>query len=408
MTSAVEHNVLRNNYLQTQAISMLSIQAPERLGEQAELIRILERDAGLDRKLENLPDEKSLQARRTTGEGLTRPELACLMSYAKIHINKLLIESSVPEDPYLAQELVRYFPAKLVERFEKQIPKHRLWREIICTVVTNSLVNRMGNAFAHRLNDELGNSFEDMARAYTVARDLFGLRDLWKELETLDNKIDAGLQLKMMLEIRRLIKHVTLWLLNSKLPLTDIRSLIDRYQPEVRMLSENIDRYLSQGELTLLNDKLQHYQSEGVPDALARRVVTLKALYAAPDITWLKEQTRADAELAATLYFQLADTLEITWVRRQIEQLEADTRWHALARNALRDDLYQRHRDLCVKVAGEIKRKADPIKEIQAWVQQQSVQTGYLRDLIAEVRSTQQADYMSLSVILRQLGRLAA
>ncbi|MAY36706.1 MAG: NAD-glutamate dehydrogenase [Spongiibacteraceae bacterium] len=408
MTSAVEHNVLRNNYLQTQAISMLSIQAPERLGEQAELIRILERDAGLDRKLENLPDEKSLQARRTTGEGLTRPELACLMSYAKIHINKLLIESSVPEDPYLAQELVRYFPAKLVERFEKQIPKHRLWREIICTVVTNSLVNRMGNAFAHRLNDELGNSFEDMARAYTVARDLFGLRDLWKELETLDNKIDAGLQLKMMLEIRRLIKHVTLWLLNSKLPLTDIRSLIDRYQPEVRMLSENIDRYLSQGELTLLNDKLQHYQSEGVPDALARRVVTLKALYAAPDITWLKEQTRADAELAATLYFQLADTLEITWVRRQIEQLEADTRWHALARNALRDDLYQRHRDLCAKVAGEIKRKADPIKEIQAWVQQQSVQTDYLRDLIAEVRSTQQADYMSLSVILRQLGRLAA
>ena len=95
-------------------------------------------------------------------------------------------------------------------------------------------------------------------------------------------------------------------------------------------------------------------------------------------------------------------------MRRQIEQLEADTRWHALARNALRDDLYQRHRDLCAKVAGEIKRKADPIKEIQAWVQQQSVQTDYLRDLIAEVRSTQQADYMSLSVILRQLGRLAA
>ncbi|WP_372763643.1 NAD-glutamate dehydrogenase [Litorivivens sp.] len=408
MTRDVEHNVLRNNYLQTQAISMLSAQAPERLGEQAELIRILERDAGLDRKLENLPDEKTLQTRRTAGEGLTRPELANLMSWAKIHINKLLLESDVPEDPYLSQELERYFPPQLGQHYGSALPKHRLKREIICTVVTNSLVNRMGNAFAHRLNDELGNSFEDMARAYTIARDLFQVRELWDAIETLDNKVDDASQLRMMLEIRRLIKHITLWLLNSKQSLTDIRCLIERYRPEVELLRDNMDSYLCQHELALMQEKLSQLFAQGVPEKIARPVVLLKALYAAPDITWLKEQTGGNANTLAQIYFRLADSLQITWVRRQIDALKAETRWHALARNALRDDLYQRHRDLCAKVSGELALKEPIVEQIDLWIEQHRVQTEYLRDLITEVQSGHQADYMSLSVILRQLGRLAA
>lgn len=408
MTRDVERNVLRNNYLQTQAISMLAAQAPERLGEQAELIRILERDAGLDRKLENLPDEKTLQARRNAGEGLTRPELANLMSWAKIHINKLLQESDIPEDPYLSKELERYFPAKLSEHYASALPKHRLKREIICTVVTNSLVNRMGNAFAHRLNDELGNSFDDMARAYTIARDLFQVRELWDAIEGLDNKVPAPVQIKMMLETRRLIKHLTLWLINSKQSLNDIRRLIDRYQPEVTLLRDNINDYLCSSEQELLKEKLSYYSEHQVPEDIARRIIVLKALYAAPDITWLKEQTGGDANQLAQIYFSLAENLQITWVRRQIDTLKAETRWHALARNALRDDLYQRHRDLCAKVADKLDFKAPIPEQLDHWIDRHRVQTAYLGDLIKEVKSSHQADYMSLSVILRQIGRLAA
>lgn len=408
MTPDVERNVLRNNYLQTQSISMLASQSPERLGEQAELIRILERDAGLDRKLENLPDEKMLQNRRTSGKGLTRPEIACLMSYAKIHINKLLLDSSVPEDPYLAQELQRYFPQQLADGFAEYIGNHRLRREIICTVITNSLVNRMGNAFAHRLNDELGTSFEDMARAYTVARDLFDIRDLWADIESLDNRVPDDVQIRMMVEIRRLIKHITLWLLNSKLALTDIHSLIERYRAEVDLLSEHVDRYLSAEERQLLDQRMQFYRDYKVPAKLVRRVVILKALFACPDITWLKEQTAKPPSALAEIYFRLAEMLQITWVRRQIDQLQADSRWHALARNALRDDLYQRHRELCAKVARDIDCKRDVLPQLRAWVTQHNVQTDYLLNLVTEIKTGQQADYMSLSVVLRQLGRLAA
>lgn len=408
MTADVEYRVLRNNYLQTQSISMLVSQSSERLGEQAELIRILERDAGLDRKLENLPDEKTLQARHAAGLGLTRPELALLMSYAKIHINRLLLDSDVPEDPYLAQELHRYFPNQLSELYPEAIDKHRLRREIICTIITNSLVNRMGNAFAHRLNDELGNSFADMARAYTIARDLFDIRSLWQDIESLDNKVPSAVQIRMMVEIRRLIKHITLWLLNSKLPLNNIQHLIERYSPEVHLLQERVESFLSSEERSLMEQRIQHYRDNGVPRAILRRVVIAKALYACPDITWLKEQTDAPAAALAELYFRLAEALQLTWVRRQVDQLQTDSRWHALARNALRDDLYQRHRDLCAKVASDIDCNKAIAPQLDAWVKRHEVQTDYLSDLISEIKASQQADYMSLSVVLRQLGRLAA
>ncbi|MEX1665435.1 NAD-glutamate dehydrogenase [Zhongshania arctica] len=408
MTKDVERQVLRSNYLQTQSISMVASQSPERLGEQAELIRILERDAGLDRKLESLPDEKTIQGRRTAGLGLTRPELACLLSYSKIHINKILLDSTVPEDPYLAQELYRYFPQQLGERYPDEISQHRLRREIICTVITNSLVNRMGSAFAHRLNDELGNSFEDIARAYTVARDLFDIRSLWTDIEKLDNKVPDELQTRMMVEIRRLVKHVTLWLINNKEQLNNIQSLINRYAADIKLLGDEVKHYLSEDELQLIEHRITEYCNSGIPRQVAQRVVMLKALFASPDITWLKEHTSVSAKVLSEIYFRLAESLQITWVRRNIDKLTAESRWHALARNALRDDLYQRHRELCAKVAGDIDVNGHIATELDNWLDGNNVQTGYLSNLIAEVKSTQQADYLSLSVILRQLGRLSA
>ncbi|MBB5186257.1 glutamate dehydrogenase [Zhongshania antarctica] len=408
MTKDVERQVLRSNYLQTQSISMVASQSPERLGEQAELIRILERDAGLDRKLESLPDEKTIQSRRTAGLGLTRPELACLLSYSKIHIKKILLDSTIPEDPYLAQELYRYFPSQLGEAYPNEIGEHRLRREIICTVITNSLVNRMGNAFAHRLNDELGNNFEDIARAYTVARDLFDIRSLWADIEKLDNKVPDELQTRMMLEIRRLIKHVTLWLINNKEQLNNIQILISRYAEDIKLLADDIHHYLSKDELRRIEHRIAEYCNSGIPRRVAQRVVMLKALFASPDITWLKERTGAPAKVLSEIYFRLAESLQITWVRRHIDKLTAESRWHALARNALRDDLYQRHRELCAKVADDIDISAHIATELDNWLNNNSVQTAYLSNLITEVKSTQQANYLSLSVILRQLGRLSA
>lgn len=212
----------------------------------------------------------------------------------------------------------------------------------------------------------------------------------------------------MMLEIRRLIKHVTLWLINNKEQLHNIQILISRYGEDIKLLADDIHHYLSKDELHRIEHRIGEYCNSGIPRRVAQRVVMLKALFASPDITWLKERTGAPAKVLSEIYFRLAESLQITWVRRHIDKLTADSRWHALARNALRDDLYQRHRELCAKIADDIDISANIATELDNWLNNNSVQTAYLSNLITEVKSTQQANYLSLSVILRQLGRLSA
>ncbi len=156
MTADVAALVLRNNYLQSQALSTLEVQAVARLPEHQHLIRQLEHSGDLNRRIEFLPDDEALTERHKHSLGLTRPELAILLSYSKIWLSHHLVESDVPEDPYLSQELERYFPQGVRSRFARAISRHRLRREIIATATTNSLVNRMGPTFVIRAQEETG------------------------------------------------------------------------------------------------------------------------------------------------------------------------------------------------------------------------------------------------------------
>jgi glutamate dehydrogenase len=216
MTGEVAALVLRNNYLQSQAISTLETQSAARLAEYQHLIRSLERTGDLNRALEFLPPDEELNERRKRGLGLTRPELAVVLSYSKIWLSNHLLASDVPEDPYLSTELGRYFPAPVQERFPRAIPRHRLKREIIATATTNSLINRMGPTFVARTQEETGAEPADIARAYTAAREIFDMRKLWARIEGLDNKVTASLQYGMMYQTSRLLRHVTYWLLSHR------------------------------------------------------------------------------------------------------------------------------------------------------------------------------------------------
>ncbi len=179
MTDEVAALVLRNNYLQTQALSMMEKFSGPRLGSKQHFIGVLENEGLLVRDLEFLPDNEELTERRNRGEGMTRPELSVLLSYSKIRLYQQLLASDVPEDPYLSGELVRYFPQPLQDRFTDYMHGHRLKREIIATQVTNSLVNRMGSSFTMRMHEETGEEAAQVAKAYTIARGIFDAREFW-------------------------------------------------------------------------------------------------------------------------------------------------------------------------------------------------------------------------------------
>ncbi|MCG8433995.1 MAG: NAD-glutamate dehydrogenase, partial [Gammaproteobacteria bacterium] len=280
MTDEVSELVLRDNYMQTQALSTTEAQAPTRLNEHIYLMRTLERNVGLNRSLEFLPTEEELIDRRTAGKGMVRPELSVLLSYAKIDIYSKLLDSDVPEDSYLARELEDYFPEPLQKRYHELMPKHRLRREIIATAITNSMVNRMGPTFAHRMQDETGAKMSDVARAFTIAREVYDMRTVWNAIESLDNKIPASIQITMTFQIGRLLKHVSHWLLEHPERSLDIAEAVEKYGRGINKLIECLLDVMAPVEVTQLGETMQQYMDLGAPDDLAMRIAALNPLYA--------------------------------------------------------------------------------------------------------------------------------
>src|SRR6202030_2343846 len=148
--------------------------------------------------------------------GLTRPELAVLLAYAKMSLDEALLASDPPDLPELAGDLRHYFPPALRERFARQIATHPLHREITATVVTNDLINRAGITFIHDMRARTGRAPPEIARAYRIVREVFELASAWANIEALDNRVAAGVQSEMLLDIAGLVEHATAWLLRNE------------------------------------------------------------------------------------------------------------------------------------------------------------------------------------------------
>ena len=237
MTDAVAERVLRGSYTQTQALSLARVQAPAMLDVHDRVMRDLEAAGRLDRALEALPDAEVIAERRQAGLGLTQPELAVVLAYAKITLYAALLESDLPEDSALDDELDLYFPAPLPERFGDVMRRHRLRREIVATRVTNDLIDRAGTTFVFRLREDTGASPADIARASIVAREVFGVRALWEEIEALDGIVAAGVQNEMLLSSRRSVERATRWLLRSRPRPLDIAAETARYADGARSVA---------------------------------------------------------------------------------------------------------------------------------------------------------------------------
>ncbi|MEM7025396.1 MAG: NAD-glutamate dehydrogenase, partial [Pseudomonadota bacterium] len=215
MTEEVASLVLRNNILQAQAITLAEARPQQMLDSQAGFIRRLEAADQLNRELEMLPDEEDLAQRRQLGQGLFRPEIAVLVSYAKMTLKEALIASDLPDEPYLLDMLVKYFPRVLRKRFAEQIGGHRLRREIIATLVANSIVNRGLGEFVSELGELTGRSVDEITRAYIVARDAFALVPLYGRLELLAGELATDHEITLLDQARDGLARGTKWFLRN-------------------------------------------------------------------------------------------------------------------------------------------------------------------------------------------------
>jgi glutamate dehydrogenase len=404
MTGTVADLVLKNNYEQNETLSLAEAQAPAMVDVHARFLDALEGARKLDRELEALPSDEELAERKRDHRGLTRPELAVVLAYSKIDLYRELLDSDVPEDQHLSGELDHYFPAPLPERYGERMRELRLRREIIATYVVNNMIHGGGTTFAFRLHEESGAPASEIARAYAAARDVFDMRPQWAEIEALDNELDAALQVEMLLAGRRLIERGSRWLLRNRARPIDVGATVQLFAPGAAVLYESVPRLLGPSDLEPLTVRAEELEQAGVPPGLAQRVASLGMMFSTFDIVEVANETGLEVQEVAAVHFRLGERLELHWLRDRILTLARDDRWRALARAALRDDLYSLHRALTAEV---LRSSADgpPAQMVDTWVARNPASERCLQTL-AEIRVGRIFNTTTLPVALREVRNL--
>ena len=405
MTDEVGALVLRDNYLQTQALSMLEAQGPDLLDAEARFMRLLEKAGRLDRAIEFLPSDETLTERAAHKQGFTRPELSVLLAYGKIWLYEHILHSDLPDDPFMAADLSHYFPTPLRQRFDTDISHHRLRREIVATVVTNSIVNRVGGAFVAELMETTGHPPAQVARAYIVARDAFRLREVWREIESLDGKVPAAAQTAMLAEANRLLERATLWVLRSMPSPFALGAGIAELSPGVKALEEAVPAVLSPTAAASQAIRIQQFVDQGVPEELARRVGNLIVLASAADILRIAARRNITIDAAGRLYFAVGTRFSLGWLRASAEQLSGRGHWLKLAAAAAIEDLYGHQRDITNKVAASQPDLA-PEDAIRAWAEGNRAAVERAEALLAELKAASHIDLPMIMVAGRQLRTL--
>ncbi|MDA8371307.1 MAG: NAD-glutamate dehydrogenase [Nocardiopsaceae bacterium] len=408
MTDEVADLVLATNYAQNTVLAAARKQAGSMLHVHSRYMRKLEREGRLERKLEVLPDDQAIAARRSSGQGLTGPEFATLVAYTKIVLKEAIAESDLPNDPYLRDVLTEYFPTALRERFAEAMPQHPLGREIITNQVVNGMVNRCGSTFAFRINEEIGASPDDIARAYLVVQEVFGLREFWRAVEDLDFRIDVDTKLAILLEMRKLIERGARWLLRNRQSPFALNEEIAFFADGVAAIVPQLPELLQGSDLASFLDRRDQFASRGVPAELAERVADMVPAYSTFDLVDLAHRTGRPLRQVAEVYFDLADQLQISRLRERIIALPRDDRWSTMARSAVRDDLYAAHADLAgtVLVSGAPGESPGDLRS--HWVAQNRVAVERSRQTMSEIWETERFDLATLSVALRSIRSLVA
>jgi glutamate dehydrogenase len=339
MTEEVAALVLRDNYLQNQALSVAQANAAQRIDTHQRLMQSLEHSGHLDRKVAALPDDEALKTRRAAGLGLTRPELAMLLAYTKIAIHSEIIHSELPDDPLFSQDLARYFPAPLRQRFAAEIAAHPLRREIVATVLVNGMVNRVGSGFVNDLQERTGSSDAEAMRAYAVVRDVFGLEHYWSAIENLDGKTTGETQVLLLLEARSLVETTTLWALrNTPVPI-DVSAAVCRFGPPVARLIECLPECMDAARKQAHQSRLFAGQLRSIPCDLACRYAALRDLELAFDIVRLAERLNLPIEQAGRACFQIYEALRIPALQAAISAIPCRNALENMAVLGLRDQL---------------------------------------------------------------------
>ncbi len=402
MTEDVAALVLRNNYLQTLALSLAERRGLEFLGFQQRLMQTLERRGLLDRAVEFLPDDTEIAERRRRAQPLTRPELAVLLAYAKLSLYDELLESEVPDDPYLGRELIRYFPSAIVERFPDAPQRHRLRREISATQLANSIINRGGPSFAVRIEDQTGAPAAKMAAAFAAARDSYEMTALNAEIDALDNKVPDELQRDLYGAVQDLLRDRLVWFLRNADLSQGLASIVEHYRQGIAAVEAALDHALVPEAAAARAARQAELMRQGVPDALARRFADLPGLIAALDIVSVADRTQQKIADVAATYFAAESFFRLDRIARAAQEINVSDYFDRLALDRALDSIGDAERRLAAAMAGN---GAAGAGAVEAWTGPRRQEVDRVRAQVQEI-TTSGLTVSKLTVAASLLGDL--
>lgn len=403
MTDNVADLVLETNFNQNVLLLNEKHAAKTWTPAYERLMDWLEEHADLNRELEFLPSNSELEARRASGGSMTTPELAVITAYAKIQLAQALAESDLTEDDYFFATLKRYFPSQLSERFGEELDSHPLRNEIVATVVANEIVNIGGITYIFRAMEETGATEAQIAKVFCALREIYEYERWFQEINLQPAGQDIGYWSRQHHDLRRLLDRTTRWFLNHVDLELSVGEMVERYAAKVQKLRAQLPQLLRGVDAarfaTWREDAIQH----GLTEEQAIHWAGQFESYALLDIADYIFRNDADTEQVATTYFALYAKFEVDALLNRITALPRTDRWKALARAALRDDLYSTIIDMTGDVLDAAGDLQDADARVAAWEEANTANLDRAKNMFQEVNNLERDDMASLSVALRLL-----
>lgn len=384
MTKAVEELVLVDNYDQNLALTISSLSTAMNIESFSELAKELEKEKLLNSKVEFLPNQSELSRRAIANEGMTRSELAILLSYSKMSFANNLATASIAGDKYFEKHLFNYFPQIMHEKFKEEINNHPLRQDIIKTIIVNKLVNQLGGPLISTIKSETGGHSCDVARAYAVVVEVFNLENLWNRVAKLGVTIETSVKVEMLSDLSRIMRRGISWFIRNISHPIDINNTIEEFSKQTEALTGMISNLLVGTTKKRFFNKIEYYINSKIEKDLAESIATLEVLVSAFDIIHIAKNTNAKNENIANLYFESGDLFGIDWLRQSCEAQINESYWNRLSVQSLKDDFYDKQKRLVTLIVKSTKQNII----IEEWLQKNyssaSIFVDFVKDLKAQ------------------------
>lgn len=407
MTNEVSKMVLKHNYLQTQSISFSAKRSNTVIEAYRRFINEWDKKNKINRALLFLPNNKAMQERKAQGKGMTKPEIAVLLSYTKILLKQEILNSDIPEDSDFNDFLLAAFPKVLHERYEEEMHSHSLRREIIATQLSNYISNYMGVFFVHRMRKETGCTPAEVIRAYVCSVKVYNIDALWGLLETLDYKVSADLQSKMLEMVYFLVRRSTRWFLKNHRKGISIKIISKHFQKPIEDLKENLLDYLHDHDLENYKAVYKSLVAKKVKKDIAKQVALCGVLFPVLDIVEAAKIKQFSHNTLGKVYYEVGPRLSLDWLRNQIKTQKVESQWEEQMRHTLLDDIDWQQRKLSVNLLS-LQPKRDTIEQqIDAWFTLHEDLIKRWIALVSELKASRVLGFTMFSVAIRSLLELS-